>query len=695
MSLRSTLDAARRSLLSVDLRSPFINFSSDKRAPKIERCERHPTCWRILDANRAAMHDLRNAATKNELAIFTDFVWFTLDKSRFVRLRGAMRTIPAGLAVDGRTAFETGPAIENQQLIDLLAKHGLIVERTPDGYRLDQAEPGAALDGGFRPTAHFLETCRVGRCPAMAMGADRYLDHAGHPAILKNSLLRLFAEPPSRSNSSGPDSSQEADLSIIASVPASERLDDIEAHEMRSRAEPASRFVLDPDQREAVRLALSTTAMVIDGPPGTGKSQVIGAIAEQVIRARKKAILTSTVSSALDVARRRLREFVGIESSLLIGTPDEVAAFAPAVIGEPDFDLLIIDECGRMPFETALSLLSRARGVILVGDDRQLRPDAPGETILDRATALRIPRTSLRHHYRSQNAWLITVSNILAYNMQLRTVPTARINRSNGVRVVDLHAGKTELWNGKTGAINVSEAHAIAAKVAELKSDGDPRSIGIITANDSQRRYLAGLLRDTNRNANDIEPLFVRASHQVQGEERDIILISTVYDGRDPSDRFGLFDQPNSVERLNVMLSRSRAEMWIFTSFRRSTPRAKSPPSRGRITYEGMRMLLDVMTEAENRLPLQRAVAASAQRLGMQADNLGIVYGLRYRHEDLYRAGLVVTDETKSAEHWLAIVDQLKTAGWSVAIITDVELKQKPTSPVELIQEALRVPSGR
>ena len=63
---------------------------------------------------------------------------------------------------------------------------------------------------------------------------------------------------------------------------------------------------LDPSQREALRETLSSPAMVIDGPPGTGKSQVIVGIVLDALARGERVAVVSEKRAALDVVAQRL-----------------------------------------------------------------------------------------------------------------------------------------------------------------------------------------------------------------------------------------------------------------------------------------------------------------------------------------------------------------------------------------------------
>ncbi len=685
---KNTLDDARRSTLAPDMRSPTMNFSASKHAPRVLPAEGRSNTWEIVSASSKAKYALRAGGKKQRLAIFTDFVEYRPDGGIGPTRRGALTIIPVELSDDASRVSATGLPIANRQLIDLLERLGTIVEATATGYKISG-------DGAAR--AHLDSESRVSAWSGLSTEPSTYLDHEAHPAVLANSLLGLFVGNPSRpgrADPSGPGLAAEASRAWgTGGLHTCGFADCTATGGPPPELAPLVGPDLDQYQARAVRLSLTSTACLIDGPPGTGKSQVVAAITASVVRDGGRVIVTSAVASALDVARRRLRGIKKLEGHVLVASPGDIAECPPPVIGEPDYDLVLIDECSRMSLAEAMPLLTRARAVVLIGDERQLRPDAPGETVLDRAIAIGVPRTTLRSHYRSQDRSLITPSNVLAYDLLLQTVPSVHIRPTDGLKLVELPSGRAR--SSAEGVVNHEEARAIVAKIASLRASGDRRSIGIVTANRAQQTLVTRLLGHLDADSHEEEPLFVRASHLVQGEERDIILISLLYDGRDPGDRWGLFDREGSVERLNVMLSRSRSEMWIFCSFQRTTPRQKSPPPRGRVTYEGLRAILDVLTEAENRHFTPDPAKCLERLLSMKVYNLGTVLAFHYQGDDVYRVGLVVTDDRKTDEHWGAIVRQLTAVGWTVVTVTRENLQLHQSSVVTMLQDAMREAAAR
>jgi hypothetical protein len=108
-------------------------------------------------------------------------------------------------------------------------------------------------------------------------------------------------------------------------------------------------------------------------------------------------------------------------------------------------------------------------------------------------------------------------------------------------------------------------------------------SLGVVTLNIKQRDLIAELLDERLRNvrgadtyrehwANDGQPLFVKNLENVQGDERDAIIISTTF-GKPPGSNsvrqnFGPISRQGGWRRLNVLFTRARRSIAIYTSLR-------------------------------------------------------------------------------------------------------------------------------
>src|SRR5262245_5189116 len=83
------------------------------------------------------------------------------------------------------------------------------------------------------------------------------------------------------------------------------------AKELDQLAQPDKTFhILDADssQNEAIEAAKRGASLVLDGPPGTGKSQTIANIIAEFLAAGKTVLFVSEKAAALEVVQRRLQD---------------------------------------------------------------------------------------------------------------------------------------------------------------------------------------------------------------------------------------------------------------------------------------------------------------------------------------------------------------------------------------------------
>ena len=95
--------------------------------------------------------------------------------------------------------------------------------------------------------------------------------------------------------------------------------DELPEHEVDRRAAPEGMPVIldaDSSQRASIAAALEGRSFVMDGPPGTGKSQTIANMIGVLLHAGKTVLFVSEKAAALDVVRDRLKE-AGLEAYLL------------------------------------------------------------------------------------------------------------------------------------------------------------------------------------------------------------------------------------------------------------------------------------------------------------------------------------------------------------------------------------------
>ncbi len=277
-------------------------------------------------------------------------------------------------------------------------------------------------------------------------------------------------------------------------------------------------------------------------------------------------------------------------------SPMSVAQYVSA--SRPPFDLVVFDEASQICVWDAIGALARGQNAVIVGDPKQMPPTsffqkgpAPDgeddggevedlESILDEAMAGGVRTHRLTGHYRSRHESLIAFSNHRYYDSELVTYPSA----DTAASAVSLRVVEGKYQSGTGGGINVPEARALVAEVVRrLRLPEDQRqSIGIVTFNLKQQMQIENLLDDERRadpslepffNEDEVdEPVFVKNLETVQGDQRDVILLSVGYGPTEPGARamplnFGPLNKAGGQRRLNVAITRAASEMVIFTSF--------------------------------------------------------------------------------------------------------------------------------
>ena len=260
------------------------------------------------------------------------------------------------------------------------------------------------------------------------------------------------------------------------------------------------------------------------------------------------------------------------------------------------FDLCIIDEASQMTPENSIGALIRAHKTMVVGDTNQLLPtnffrkmivddDADEdetvveESILELANAAFRPSRRLRWHYRSRHSALIRFSNRLVYDDDLIVFPSASESRADiGVSLIRVDEGIY-----KSGA-NPREAQRIVREVLQFMRRHPGRSLGVVTLNQKQRDLIQeeldhAISRDRaaleyvdrwNNERDGLESFFVKNLENVQGDQRDVIYIGTVYGAQEPGgrvyQRFGPINGVAGRRRLNVLFSRAKEQIVTFSS---------------------------------------------------------------------------------------------------------------------------------
>ncbi len=349
-------------------------------------------------------------------------------------------------------------------------------------------------------------------------------------------------------------------------------------------------------------------------------------------------------------------EAVAMIKPVFLMSPLSVAQFLRP--GGLTFDLLLIDEASQVKPADAMGAILRSRQIVVVGDQKQLPPTSffdrqvggesevdhedladlqasqvsDMESILSLCDSRAMAGLMLKWHYRSMHPSLIEVSNSEFYRDSLVCPPSPEPPRRNfGLSFVHVEG---EYTRGRKRD-NPKEADQIAEEVLRHAREDPHRTLGVVALSVSQRdtiRDRVEYMRTQHpeldafcREARE-EPFFVKNLENVQGDERDVILISIGY-GRDAggymAQSFGPVSASGGERRLNVLFTRARQTCRVFSSIRHGDIRLDA------IRHDGPRVLkrflkfaetgdLDVplLTERAMDSPFEEAVARALQRHG-------------------------------------------------------------------------------
>lgn len=128
---------------------------------------------------------------------------------------------------------------------------------------------------------------------------------------------------------------------------------------------------------------------------------------------------------------------------------------------------------------------------------------------------------------------------------------------------------------------NLAEVEAVCMAAVEHMRTRPDRSLGIATMNQVQRELialemdrLAAMHEEVEayrkRWSDTLERFFVKNLENVQGDERDVIFVSTVFGPSSPGgkvlQRFGPINNASGHRRLNVLFTRAKHHLRLFTS---------------------------------------------------------------------------------------------------------------------------------
>jgi predicted DNA-binding WGR domain protein len=484
---------------------------------------------------------------------------------------------------------------------------------------------------------------------------------------------------------------------------------------------------------------------------------------------------------------KSIRDLAADETGQVIQDLKPIWLMSPLSVSDtlplnPDlFDVVIFDEASQIPLEEAIPAIYRSHQAIVVGDEMQLPPttffasgrtedesvvvEEEGEQIevdLDSdsfltQSAQNLPSTLLAWHYRSRYESLISFSNAAFYSGNLYTIPdrqralagrpelmvtAAEQGAANAeallARSISFHFMENGVYTERR---NAQEAVYIAHLVRGLLQRDTKLSIGVVAFSEAQQTEIEnalamlgdadaafGALLETEyvREDNDVFcGLFVKNLENVQGDERDIIIMSVCY-GPDAGGRllmnFGPINQRGGEKRLNVIFSRAKHHMAIVSSIRHHA--ITNDYNDGANSLKNFLHYADAVSKGdeaaarlvlENLNPLTRkasapvvrgdavvgGLAAALRERGHLVDlNVGqsrfrCDLAVRRKGDSLYQLGILVDTDGHYAnpnllDRYLLQPSILRAFGWRFALVLTKDWYHHPDDVLNRIEKFLQ-----
>ena len=355
-------------------------------------------------------------------------------------------------------------------------------------------------------------------------------------------------------------------------------------------------------------------------------------IREKVLTGYPNRYETNVVSSGLGILRsetnkrrrqlpvrfllQRLNELIKTYKPCYLMSPLAVSQYIE--LTEGFFDVVIFDEASQILPEEAIPSIIRAKQVVMAGDQNQMPPTMFGrtlnsdfdedvdedeyleqlendeasanqfagkESILDVAVATigsLFDESHLNVHYRSKDESLIRFSNRWFYENRLITFPSSSINDAEFG--ISGHFVSDGIYDRGASRTNRREADLIVDLVFRHMREHPDESIGVAAMSVSQANLIQELIDHRRISEPDFddrfsldhpENIFVKNLENVQGDERDRIILSIGYGPtyvgeQNPPNNFGPLNIKGGERRLNVLITRARKRLDVVYSIKPS-----------------------------------------------------------------------------------------------------------------------------
>ena len=423
--------------------------------------------------------------------------------------------------------------------------------------------------------------------------------------------------------------------------------------------------------------------------------------------------------------RLSLRQIVDFDIDLF-------TTFFPIILTTPDvcsnlfrgknkyFDIVMFDEASQLKLEDNLPALLKGRQIIIAGDEHQMPPSnyfskifdgsiddedefedddderifesglLSAESLLEFGEELNFEKKYLDFHYRSRHPYLIDFSNYAFYNQRLKPLP----NSFDYTPIKYLPVNGT--YSDHTNDLEAETVLSIIQNNINRLPNGEYPTVGIATFNIHQRNLILSKINerrkfdshaDFNEKITELEEggLFVKNLENIQGDERDVIILTTTYgfnkDGKF-AQRFGSINHQKGYKLLNVIITRAKYKVYVCSSI----PEEVFLNYKEHLSVEGSNNRRAVFfaylayskavseNDPEQRLSILNALSENTK----QSSNIDILNADLESpfEEEVYHALVDHFDEEK-------IIPQLQFAGFRIDMVFDSKIEGVPKIAIE------------
>jgi DNA replication ATP-dependent helicase Dna2 len=382
---------------------------------------------------------------------------------------------------------------------------------------------------------------------------------------------------------------------------------------------------LNESQNKAYLQAINTsTFCLIQGPPGSGKTETIGYIAKYLVDSGLNILVTAPTHNAINNCLNSIADKIMDKSKVIkigekannkevernqnITKKDRLSfskykAFSSyskngIAIGSTayslcwpaskrldgwEFDVVIIDEASQLSIPLSIAAMCRSAKYIFVGDHKQLNPVMPKESgnemftesIFSRLAKLYNQDINLLTTSYRLNKSLLKIPNLLFYNNRLKSAPSTTVDTmdykclyhpnvlNNDSHILILH----NKFDSKGRSPH--EAKLTAELVVDLIQNGvDYKDIGIMSPYRAQVREIKKEIKNLIPNTTNklFDSFFIDTVDSMQGQERSYIIYSL--GNSHPLDSMNRLDFFYSPNRLNVAITRAKKKCIVIANYK-------------------------------------------------------------------------------------------------------------------------------